>query len=309
MRPLKIAIIGFGKIARDQHLPAIEANPRFEFAASVDRSGKGPAPNFTSHRDLLAAGLGIDCAAITTPPSVRYAIARDCLAADLHLLLEKPPTGTLGEIDDLAPRAGEQGVTLFTTWHAQHNAAVPVAAEALRGRRVRSMRVTWHEDVRKWHPGQQWIWQPGGFGVFDSGINAFSIITRIFPGPLFVKQARLAFPEGAHTPVAAEIELTTPEYEADLRCSLDWRKSEGEEWTIELTLEGGGRMELRDGGARLLVDGVEQGSSGVGEYPDIYRQFVDLIDARASHVDTAPLRLVADCLLLAERQSVAAIDN
>jgi len=309
MRPLKIAIIGFGKIARDQHLPAIEANPRFAFVASVDRSGNGPVPNFTSHQDLLASGLEIDCAAITTPPSVRYAIARDCLAAGLHLLLEKPPTGTLGEIEDLAPRAKEKDVSLFTTWHAQHNPAVPVAAEALRGQRVRSMRVTWHEDVSKWHPGQKWIWQPGGFGVFDPGINAFSIMTRIFPGPLFVRQARLAFPEGAHTPVAAEIYLGTPEYEADLHCSLDWRKSEGEEWTIALTLEDGRTVELRDGGARLFINGEEQASTGAGEYPDIYREFVDLIDARESHVDMAPLRLVADCLLLAERQSVVAIDN
>jgi hypothetical protein len=41
--------------------------------------------------------------------------------------------------------------------------------------------IVWHEDVRKWHPGQQWIWEPGGFGVFDPGINALSIATRIFP--------------------------------------------------------------------------------------------------------------------------------
>ena len=36
---------------------------------------------------------------------------------------------------------------------------------------------------------------------------------------------------------------------------------------------------------------------GPGEYPDIYRTFVDLIDERRSLVDVAPLRLVADCLL------------
>jgi hypothetical protein len=45
-------------------------------------------------------------------------------------------------------------------------------------------------------------------------------------------------------------------------------------------------------------------SSGTGEYPDIYQTFVDLIDKRHSLVDVAPLRLVADCLLVGGRREV-----
>ena len=310
MRPLKIAIIGFGKIAADQHLPAIRANPRLEFVASVSRSGSGPEPRFTSTEALLASGIELDAAAITTPPSVRYEIACPCIDAGLHLLLEKPPTVTLGEIEDLAPRAEAKGVTLFTTWHAQHNPAVPAAAKVLAGQRVKAMTVTWHEDVRKWHPNQQWIWQPGGFGVFDPGINAFSIMTKIFPGPLFVQTSELSFPKDAHTPIAAEIKLKSPAAPgADLHCSLDWRRSEGEEWTIRVTLEDGRQLDLLDGGARLVIDGEEQTTVGPGEYPDLYREFVDLIDARESRVDVAPLRLVADCLLAARRLSVEPVSS
>ena len=71
------------------------------------------------------------------------------------------------------------------------------------------MEILWHEDVRKWHPGQQWIWEAGGFGVFDPGINAFSIATKIFPGTLLVSAAELSFPDGAETPIAAEIEFAS----------------------------------------------------------------------------------------------------
>jgi predicted dehydrogenase len=39
MKPIRIGIIGFGKIAEDQHAPSIAANPRFELAASSSRSG------------------------------------------------------------------------------------------------------------------------------------------------------------------------------------------------------------------------------------------------------------------------------
>ena len=83
-------------------------------------------------------------------------------------------------------------MTLFTTWHAQHHSTVDAAAKALAGKRIKSMEIQWHEDVHRWHPGQQWIWEPGGFGVFDPGINALSIATKIFPGRLFVKSAELA---------------------------------------------------------------------------------------------------------------------
>ena len=41
MRPIRIAIIGFGKIAADQHVPSISANPRLELAATSSRSGQG----------------------------------------------------------------------------------------------------------------------------------------------------------------------------------------------------------------------------------------------------------------------------
>ncbi|MDQ3471808.1 MAG: hypothetical protein M3428_05475 [Pseudomonadota bacterium] len=195
---------------------------------------------------------------------------------------------------------------MFATWHARHNAAVDAAGRALAGKRIAEMRIVWHEDVRKWHPGQQWIWEPGGFGVFDPGINALSIMTAIFPGSLFVSQAMLSFPEDAQTAVAAEIDLISPVADGPLHCSLDWRRSEGEEWTITIRTAEGTEVRLEQGGRRLVIGGVEQAVHGLDEYPDIYRRFVQLIDERQSDVDVAPLRLVADCLLLASRETVGA---
>ncbi len=304
MHPLRIAILGFGKIAADQHVPAILAHPRLALAATSSRSGAGAAERFTDWRQLLCEVDGLEAVAITTPPSARYEIARECIAAGLHVLLEKPPTDTLGEIHDLACLAEARGVTLFTTWHAQHNPAVAAAADALAGKRVAAMDIVWHEDVRKWHPGQRWIWEPGGFGVFDPGINAFSIATRIFPGTLLVDQAELYFPQDAQTPIAAEIEFASDAADGPLKCSLDWRRSEGEEWTIAVRTADGLEILLEGGGSRLSINGEEKAAPGEGEYPDIYRRFVDLIDERRSHVDLVPLRLVADCLLVGRRNMV-----
>ena len=309
MKPIKIAILGFGKIAADQHVPAIEANPRLELVASSSRSGQGVARTFTDWHELIRSVEGLEAVAITTPPEPRYEIARECMLAGLHCLLEKPPTTGLAEINDLSCLAEAQQVSLMTTWHAQHHATVDAAAQALAGKRIASMEILWHEDVRKWHPGQQWIWQPGGFGVFDPGINAFSIATKIFPGSFFVRSADLSYPADAQTPIAADIVFTSPQGDGPLSASLDWRRSEGEEWTIAITTTDGNTVRLENGGSRLTVDGTASEDDGPGEYPDIYRQFVDLIDERKSLVDVAPLRLVADCLLVGSKKTVDAFNG
>ena len=298
MKPIRIAIIGYGKIAGDQHLPAIKGNGRFELVATSSRSGQGVARTFTDWRELIRTVEGLDAVAITTPPGPRFDIARECIAAGLHCLLEKPPTAGIAEIADLDCQAQAKGVSLFTTWHAQHHSTVKAAAKALAGKRIKSMEIHWHEDVRKWHPGQTWVWEPGGFGVFDPGINAFSIATKIFPGGLFVESAELQVPENAQTPIAAEVTFSSPEADGPLRASLDWRRREGEEWTITIDTSDGTTVRLEDGGANLILNGKASADDGFGEYPRIYRTFVDLIDERRSIVDVAPFRLVADCLLV-----------
>ena len=302
MKPIGIAILGFGKIAADQHVPAIEGNERFQLLATSSRSGTGPAPSFNDWRQLLREVEGLQAVAITTPPGPRMEMAVECARAGLHVLLEKPPTATLGEAEAL--RTVNSDVTMFATWHARHNPAVLAAADLLAGKQVRSMRITWHEDVHKWHPGQQWIWEPGGFGVFDPGINALSIATAIFPRALTVKSAELYVPENAQTPIAADID-----FGPGLTASLDWRRSEGEEWTIAIETTDGDHIKLQRGGSELVVNGDVQSCEGMGEYPSIYAHFVDLIDNRRSDMDLAPLRLVADCLLVGRHYRVAAVER
>lgn len=308
MKPIRIAIIGYGKIAEDQHVPSIRANERFELVATSSRSGQGVERTFADWREMIDTVEGLEAVAITTPPGPRFGIARECLAKGLHCLLEKPPTEGLAQIADLGCLAEGQGVSLFTTWHAQHHSTVDAAAKALAGKRIKSLEILWHEDVHKWHPGQQWIWEAGGFGIFDPGINALSIVTKIFPGSIFIESADFQVPANAQTPIAAEIVFSSPQAEGPLRASLDWRRSEGEEWTISLETSDGETVRLEDGGATLILNGGQpMKDEGPGEYPGIYRTFLDLIDERRSLIDVAPFRLVADAMLVARRTSVDAV--
>ncbi|HEU0097552.1 MAG TPA: Gfo/Idh/MocA family oxidoreductase [Allosphingosinicella sp.] len=303
--PIRIAIVGYGKIAKDQHVPSIAADPRFVLAAVV--SPRAPAdagvPVFPSTEKMLAAMAGeLDAVAICTPPTVRLAIAQAAFAAGLDVLLEKPPAATLGEIEEIERLGREAGRTLFTAWHSQHAPAVAAARAALAGKTVRALQISWHEDVRKWHPGQEWIWAPGGFGVFDPGINALSIATRILPSRLFVREAVLSFPENRQTPIAARIafEGESGRFAAD----MDWRYTEGERWTIRIETVDGAVLELLDGGARITLDGEPRPVGELGEYPSLYARFAELVEAGGSDVDREPLRIVADAFLVGQREMV-----
>jgi predicted dehydrogenase len=306
VRPLRVAIIGYGKIAEDEHVPSIAGNPRFELAAAVgSRAPRGGAvPGLHRHGEMLEAVRDLDAVAICTPPSSRYEIARDCIEAGLHCLLEKPPATTLSEIEDLRLQAEGRQVTLFATWHAQYNPAVDRAAEALAGKRIARMRIDWRESVRKWHPGQQWIWQAGGFGVFDPGINALSIATRIFPGPLFVREAELLVPENLDMPIAAAIRFSSPAADGEVSAGFDWREESDEIWTIAVETTDGLALRLTGGGARLDIEGGDSFEAARDEYPRIYERFARLLDERRSLVDVAPLRLTADAFLVGRRVSV-----
>jgi D-galactose 1-dehydrogenase len=194
---------------------------------------------------------------------------------------------------------------LFQTWHSQFNAAVDEAKRRLAGQSVKSLLVTWKEDVRHWHPGQQWIWQPGGYGVLDPGINALSIVTKIMPEPVFVKSAELFFPANRLSPIAANLDLTssTPR---SWRAEFDWRQTGEQTWDIDIETSGGTRLKLSKGGTILTVDGKTVLQNKSEEYERIYERFDQLLTSGKSDVDEAPMRLVADAFLAGSRSIVEA---
>jgi D-galactose 1-dehydrogenase len=307
----RIGIIGLGKIAQDQHLPVIRANPDFELLAVSSQRGleHEDAPHaFRDYREMLKLP-DLDAVAICTPPQVRHRIAREALEAGKHVLLEKPPTATLSELQDLRRLAEKAGRVVFTTWHSQYNRAVDEARSALQNQRIRRLLVTWKEDVRHWHPGQQWIWEPGGFGVFDPGINALSIVTKIVPQPIFVTRADLQFPSNRDAPIAADLSFKSGDADEDLRAVFDWRQTGPQTWDIDVETVSGKRLLLAEGGSRLAVDGRLVAAEKPAEYTGIYERFAHLLTEGRSEVDDEPFRLVADAFMIGRRVAVEPFED
>src|SRR5271167_3712804 len=281
MSPTKIAIIGIGKIAHDQHLPVIAENPDFRLAAIVSQRGLAApgVPTFNTPAELSAALPDLGAVAICTPPHVRHAIAREALAAGKHVMLEKPPAATVAEMHDLTRSAAAARRVIFATWHSQYSAAVHEAKRRLAGHTLLELAIEWKEDVRRWHPGQDWIWDAGNFGVFDPGINALSILTKIAPGAMFVKSAELRYPENRDTPIAASLLFSsnagTPD--ARLAAEFDWRQQGDQSWNIDIETAAGTRLRLTHGGSKLFVDGEKIVDAPMAEYEGLYAHFAQLL--------------------------------
>jgi D-galactose 1-dehydrogenase len=305
---IPLALVGIGKIARDQHIPSIEGGQDFVVAVGVSRHGKVEgAENFTDFDAFLAARPDIKVVSLCTPPEVRFDMAKAAIAAGRHVLMEKPPATTLGEAEALTELAAKAGVTLFATWHSRFALGVEPARQWLSDKVIQSISIVWKEDVRRWHPGQAWIWEPGGFGVFDPGINALSILTEIVPGHIMVEKSTLEFPENKKQPIAASIAMRTVEG-APITAEFDWRQEGPQTWDITVQTNAG-ELRLSKGGSELYIGGEEQASGPDREYAGIYERFAHLIRSRQSDTDYQPLRIVADSFLCGERKVVAHFED
>lgn len=305
---VRIAIVGLGKIARDQHIPAILASDRFTLVAAATHEGMlDDVPVFGSVGELLASGIACDALAMCQPPQARFADAQQAIQAGKHVLLEKPPGATLSEVEALTRLADAAGTTLFAAWHSRFASGVDQAREWLSKRRIRSVEIIWKEDVRRWHPGQQWIWQPGGLGVFDPGINALSIATAILPEPLSLSHGKLEVPANRETPIAADLHLVGMGG-APVHAVFDWRQQGPQTWDIVAECDEG-TLRLTQGGAALEIAGQSIALERQSEYANVYDRFARLIAEGCSDVDRTPLRLVAAAFMRCDTVHVDAFDD
>lgn len=302
---MKIAIVGIGKIARDQHVPAIAASKEWELAATVSRIGTVDGVDaYTDFTRMLAERTDIDAVSLCMPPVPRYDFAAKALLAGRHVMLEKPPGATLAEVHALQKLANAKGLTLYASWHSRMAIAVSAAKAWLADKSITRAHITWKEDVRKWHPGQDWVFEPGGMGVFDPGINALSILTEILPHPIHLKEATVEVPSNRQTPIAARLMFSN-----NVSAEFDWRQVGPQTWDIELETDAG-PLALRMGGNRLELDGTSvAGQNSIkGEYPALYERLAELVHLGQSEVDLSPMVHVADAMTLARRFVVERFD-
>ncbi|MDF5757691.1 Gfo/Idh/MocA family oxidoreductase [Spongiactinospora sp. TRM90649] len=122
---VRVAIIGFGRAGR-QHVEAINRagnvslHSVLESSENVDVSPHLRAPSWAAVLDDPA----IDAVALCVPPDRHAPLATEALAAGKAVLLEKPPTTSVAELDDVIAAGGVAAVML------QHRFRIPAEAPA-----------------------------------------------------------------------------------------------------------------------------------------------------------------------------------
>jgi predicted dehydrogenase len=105
--PLRIGLVGCGRLAERGYVPALERAEGVELTAVADPVAErcaGAAPGvaaFRSAAELLAAGAA-DALVLATPAEAHLPDAREAAGAGVPTLIEKPPAATLAEALELA---------------------------------------------------------------------------------------------------------------------------------------------------------------------------------------------------------------
>lgn len=299
--PLKIGLVGLGKIAVDQHIPAIRANKNLELVAGCSPHARPEGVrSYASMSEMLRAHPEIEAVAICTPPQIRHAIAKEAIAAGKHVFLEKPPAATLGEAEAIKILAQASKVSLLASWHSRFAPVVEKTRDWMAGRPLKSVHIVWKENVRQWHPGQRWIFEAGGMGVFDPGINALSILTRIVNDTVIVQKSDLHIPVNCDAPIQVQMDMVTDKG-LSITADFDFLQENLQTWSIFVEAESGEKLALHMGGTTLEIDGKTVLQEKEAEYPGLYAHFYELVRKQESDADFSPLRIVADAFMLGKR--------
>src|SRR5229473_668312 len=101
---ITVGLVGFGFAGKVFHAPVIRAVPGLRLTTVVQRSGT-PDPRYAdvdvvrSVDELLTRA--VDLVVIATPNPSHHPIARQCLLAGRHVVVDKPFTTTVAEAEEL----------------------------------------------------------------------------------------------------------------------------------------------------------------------------------------------------------------
>ncbi|MFI5844650.1 Gfo/Idh/MocA family protein [Catenuloplanes sp. NPDC051500] len=193
MTQYRAAIVGTGAIAA-AHAKALRAHSgRIALTAVVDLDADR-AGSFAEAWDVpaVAASLtelldrgDLDLVHLCTPPSTHTPLAVEALRAGAHVLVEKPPTLSLAEFDEIAAASKEAGRHVATVFqHRFGTGAVRLRELAGAGHLGRSLLATcntlWYRDDDYYAMPWRGKWATEGGGpTMGHGIHQFDLLLSI----------------------------------------------------------------------------------------------------------------------------------
>ncbi|KAI9066401.1 oxidoreductase [Trametes sanguinea] len=128
MAPIKTCVLGVGLGGLTFHVPFVLALPHlFKLHAVMERNPAGPggklqarfgedaAKGVIIHRNIddVLADPEVELVVISTPSETHYELAKKCLQAGKHVLVDKPVTAHLSQAQELGQLAKSKNVVLY----------------------------------------------------------------------------------------------------------------------------------------------------------------------------------------------------
>jgi predicted dehydrogenase len=133
--PVRLALIGCGRIAQVAHLPALERAEGIEVVAVSDLSAE-IASSVAGRYGIRAvctdpasiwADDGVEAVLITAPDRFHHALTTQALEAGKHVLVEKPLASTVQEAEDLVKLVDHTGLVLQVGAMKRHDQGLQYA--------------------------------------------------------------------------------------------------------------------------------------------------------------------------------------
>ncbi len=223
---INVGVVGFGLAGKVFHAPFIRMVDGFHLSAIMRRSGE-PDPNYRDVKfvrsvDDLLADKSIELVVVATPNDLHAPIARQCLEAGRHVVVDKPFTCTLAEAEDVVATAEKRQriVTVFQNrrWDGDFRTVQKILADGTLGpirifethfdRYRPQLRGTWHERV-----------MPGMGLIFDLGPHLIDAALVLFGKPEAITGDLRKERDGTPVDDAFDITLHYAQMRALLRAS------------------------------------------------------------------------------------------
>ncbi|MFJ4096739.1 Gfo/Idh/MocA family protein [Kitasatospora sp. NPDC089913] len=205
----RVAVIGLGHQALEDHLPGLLGSSRAELVAVCDsnpdtlrqRQEALQVPGFTRASELLDT-LSPDFAVVAVPHHAGREVVQECAARGVHVLKEKPFATSVEEARELA-RVCEAGqVELMVTLQRRFNpihSSVAGLLDQIGTPFLIDGQYTFHTD----DPGGGWrgdVRQAGGGCIIDMGYHLIDLLLWYFgmPSRVIAEFSTAAVPDGGY---------------------------------------------------------------------------------------------------------------
>jgi scyllo-inositol 2-dehydrogenase (NADP+) len=192
--PVRAALVGYGSVAEKMHAPLISVCPDLDFVAVVERNSqrceeKYPkVRTFRSLEELLAEDVA-DLICITTPNEFHFPMAKQCLLAGKHVVVDKPVTIHSQEAEELGKIAREKGLVCSVFQNRRYDGDFRTLQKLVNENTLGNL-VYLESHFDRFRPNVSENWRekevPGNGITYDLGSHLIDQVVLLFGKPVSI---------------------------------------------------------------------------------------------------------------------------